>query len=258
MNLFFIFLTTIYFFISFFKRKIFIKNIGKRDLVLDIGSGDKPFWRADVIVDKYLKDDQQRHSGSMLYDKNKIFVEGDVERLPFKDKTFDFVICAHLLEHVENPDKALSEIIRVAKKGYIEVPFGIVDLFAPFPPHLWFCDYRDRTLAFYQKEKKKNFFIQQTETFGKKFFFHPLLQYLLSKEYRSVFITLYWKNNLKYKVIRVKDPYIYTYSEEVKHEKGLAEKLNFLLYKLTYLIMTRLFYKPKKLKLEFILKRKSE
>lgn len=255
MNIVFTFLTTVYFFISFFKRKIFIKNISENDLVLDIGSGDKPFWRADVIVDKYLTDDQQRHSGSMLYDKNKIFIEGDVENLPFKDKSFDFVICSHLLEHVENPDKAISEIVRVGKKGYIEVPFGIVDLLMPFPPHLWFCDYRDKTLVFYQKEKEKNFFIQQTETFGKQFFNNPLMQYLLAKNYTSIFVTLYWKNNLKYKVIRVRNPYRYRYNEKVKHTKGLSVKINFFIYKTIYEIMTRIFYKKKNIEIEKLLKR---
>src|SRR3989344_6715828 len=112
--------------ISFCERKIFVKNIGKNDLVLDLGSGDKPFWRADVIVDKYLEDDRQRSSGPVLLDKNKLFIKADVENLPFKDKVFDFVYCSHLLEHVENPVKAINEITRVAKKGYIEVPYAIV------------------------------------------------------------------------------------------------------------------------------------
>lgn len=47
----------------------------------------------------------------------------DVQDLPFKDNSFDTVYATHILEHVENPAKALHELIRVAKyQVYIEVP----------------------------------------------------------------------------------------------------------------------------------------
>ncbi|OGH43949.1 MAG: hypothetical protein A3J14_02025 [Candidatus Levybacteria bacterium RIFCSPLOWO2_02_FULL_37_18] len=237
---------------SFFKRKILVKNIGKDDLVLDVGSGDKPFWRADVIVDKYLQDDQQRHSGAVVNDKRKIFIEGDVERLPFKDKVFDFVFCSHLLEHVENPDMAIAELVRVAKRGYIEVPYAIVDLLMPFPPHLWFCFYKKDTLIFHQKEKEKNILIHDTERFGKIFYNSSLVQYLFAKDYKSIFITLYWRNNLKYSVTRVKNPYRYIYKEEL-HEKTLFIKISFVLYKIFYFFITGLLYKKKKIDIDKLL-----
>lgn len=252
MNLLFNLLSLIYSASSFFERKIFIKNIKKGDLVLDIGSGDKPFWRADVIVDKYLEDNQQRHSGAMVYDKRKIFIEGDVEKLPFKDKVFDFVFCSHLLEHVENPDKAIAELTRVAKRGYIEVPYGIVDLLKPFPPHLWFCDYKNNKLVFRQKEKEKNFLIDETERFGKIFYDNPLLQYLFAKDYKSIFITLYWENTLKYSIEKTKYPYKYVYKEEL-HKKNLLVKISFILYRIYYSFITSLFYIDKKINMNELL-----
>lgn len=254
MSYLFKFLTYYYSFVSFFQRKILIKNINENDLVLDVGSGDKPFWRADVIVDKFLEDDQQRHSGGMVYDKKKLFVEADVENLPFKDKVFDFVFCSHLLEHVENPDKAIKELTRVAKKGYIEVPYGIMDFFEPFPPHLWFCDFRDGVLYFMQKEKEKNFFIQNTEEFGKKFFWDPLFQYLLAKNQDKIFIELYWKNTLRYKVIRSSNHYRYVYKRDVGQVKSLITKIGFFFYKFIYSLINVLFYKKKKLSLNELLK----
>ena len=42
--------------------------------------------------------------------------------MPFADKTFDYAICSHVLEHVERPDTVIAELTRVAKAGYIEVP----------------------------------------------------------------------------------------------------------------------------------------
>ena len=41
---------------------------------------------------------------------------------PFKDKELDFVICSHTLEDVRDPLWVCSEIIRVGKRGYIEIP----------------------------------------------------------------------------------------------------------------------------------------
>lgn len=255
MSLIFKILVFVYSFISFFERKVFIKNVKRDDLVMDVGSGDKPFWRADVIVDKYLDDDQQRHSGAMVYDRRKLFVKADVEDLPFKDKVFDFVFCSHLLEHVENPDKAIKELTRVAKRGYIEVPNGIVDLLRPFPPHLWFCDYKDGVLTFMQKEKIKNFFIQNTENFGKNFFENPLFQYMLTKEQNKSFIELYWENKIKFKVIHSENPYKYIYSKDVGQKKNMITTITAIIYKLFYLFIGVLFYKKKDIDLRSLIKK---
>ncbi len=48
---------------------------------------------------------------------NVRFVKGNAEKLPFENNYFDRVVCADVLEHVPNPEKAVSEIARVAKKG---------------------------------------------------------------------------------------------------------------------------------------------
>ena len=41
----------------------------------------------------------------------------DVQNLPFKDNEFDAVICNHVLEHVDDDARAMSEILRVMKPG---------------------------------------------------------------------------------------------------------------------------------------------
>ena len=44
-------------------------------------------------------------------------VKADILDLPFADESFDVVICNHVLEHIEDDRKAMSELYRVMKKG---------------------------------------------------------------------------------------------------------------------------------------------
>ena len=52
-------------------------------------------------------------------------VKADILDLPFPDETFDVVICNHVLEHIVDDQKAMSELFRVMKKqswGIVQVP----------------------------------------------------------------------------------------------------------------------------------------
>ena len=43
--------------------------------------------------------------------------QGDIEALPFDNESFDVVLVAHVLEHLPDPSRALSEIFRVLRPG---------------------------------------------------------------------------------------------------------------------------------------------
>jgi ubiquinone/menaquinone biosynthesis C-methylase UbiE len=45
--------------------------------------------------------------------------EGNIYKLPYKNNQFDLVLCTEVLEHLEDPDKALKELKRVTKKYVI-------------------------------------------------------------------------------------------------------------------------------------------
>lgn len=71
------------------------------------------------------------------------YLEADIEALPFKDKSFDYVVTTHTLEHVQNLPKAVSELRRVAKKGLVIVvpkqrPYKYTfSLHSQFFPYRW-------------------------------------------------------------------------------------------------------------------------
>lgn len=72
-----------------------------------------------------------------------LFKTGNIENLPFKDKSFDVVITTHTLEHVKNLDLSVSEIERVAKERVIIVvprqrPYKYTfSLHTQFFPYKW-------------------------------------------------------------------------------------------------------------------------
>lgn len=44
-------------------------------------------------------------------------VKADICNLPFENNSFDIVFCNHVLEHIEDDNKAMSELFRVLKPG---------------------------------------------------------------------------------------------------------------------------------------------
>lgn len=115
---------------EFFKQKM-IKIFTEKKLIVDIGGGlrvdstranrqeDKNAW-----LDEYLNKVEYKIL-DRVPDYNPDIV-GDVQSLPFADASVDAVICIAVLEHVEEPQKAMKEIYRVLKPGgycYVYVPF---------------------------------------------------------------------------------------------------------------------------------------
>jgi SAM-dependent methyltransferase len=102
--------------------------------VLDVGSGDNPHPRADTLVDNNLTDE---HRWGPLREPERVILV-DARSLPFLDKEFDVVLCAHCIEHCEEPEEVVQEITRVGRRGILEVPTPYLDVwFQPSDQHRW-------------------------------------------------------------------------------------------------------------------------
>jgi len=133
-----------------FRKFIRLLSIPRSQLVLDVGSGDGPFARANILCDKYISDTVNR-IGPILIDRP--FVAGDIMALPFRDKAFDYVYCSHVLEHVDEPERALKELMRIGRRGFIETPSEFLEKLKCSPGHRWYVSIRGRTLIFQEKER---------------------------------------------------------------------------------------------------------
>ena len=63
---------------------------------------------------------------------------GDVHRLPWPDGHFGAVVASHVLEHVDDPDAALTELRRVADEVFVIVPKWWAPHTWLHPGHQWF------------------------------------------------------------------------------------------------------------------------
>jgi ubiquinone/menaquinone biosynthesis C-methylase UbiE len=72
--------------------------------------------------------------------------EAAVERLPFPDRAFDTVVCAHTLEHVQELEAAIRELRRVTARRLIIVVPRQRPYQYTFDLHLHFFPYRSSLL----------------------------------------------------------------------------------------------------------------
>jgi ubiquinone/menaquinone biosynthesis C-methylase UbiE len=67
--------------------------------------------------DNYLQTDIVDRRNSRLLDHNVSFEIADVCDLHFSDNSFDRIVVTCVIQHVENPEKAFKELLRVLKPG---------------------------------------------------------------------------------------------------------------------------------------------
>lgn len=87
--------------------------------ILDAGCG-RGYW-LNLLAGKT----DLEITGCDLYDEVKLnrgkYFRAGIENLPFADRAFDIVTCHHTIEHLPDPEKAISELKRVAARQLIIV-----------------------------------------------------------------------------------------------------------------------------------------
>lgn len=107
-----------------------IRNLSKNNTCLDLGCGTGFF--SIILVNHNFKvyaldpDQLSLKEAKELYPDSGInFINGSAENIPLADDFVDFLVCSEVLEHVNDLEQSLNEIIRVSKNGakfFITVP----------------------------------------------------------------------------------------------------------------------------------------
>jgi Methyltransferase domain len=134
-------------------------------LVLDVGGWARPLSRADWVLDLQPFETRGLYGrdgdpGSERFSA-ETWVRRDMcarEPWPFADDRFDFAVCAHTLEDVRDPVWVCSELSRVARAGYVEVPavaeemtLGVQGPWVGWGHHHWLCFAEDGGLTVVMK-----------------------------------------------------------------------------------------------------------
>lgn len=148
-------------------RQAIAARLQEDDLVLDVGGWGDPFERADWVIDLLPYETRGYYARRGWTEPGprppERFTEGtwvtrnicDRAPWPFDDEQFDFVVCSHTLEDVYDPMWVCSEINRIGKAGYIEVPsrleeqsWGVEGPFVGYAHHHWLVDVDDSHIEF--------------------------------------------------------------------------------------------------------------
>jgi len=160
---------------SFRYYSLLIKSYLKNGVVLDLGCAHG-YLLGFLENDKYTKKGIDISDYALKIAKSNnpegTFVQGNVEDLSsFKKESVDLVISKYVLEHLNNPDKAISEVNSVLKeKGYFifSVP-NTSSVFRLRKGENWIGD-RDKThLSVFTPEKWEELLVKNGFTIVKSF-----------------------------------------------------------------------------------------
>ena len=195
-------------------------------LVLEVGSGGNPYARANVLLDAY-ENTRERHWVPLKSDRPTVL--GFVENLPFKDKSFDFVIASHVFEHSTDPERFLCELQRVAKAGYIEVPDAFMERINPYRDHRLEVTVRQGKLVIRKKPKSTvdetlvELYSNQAKSYiaGQLIPAHPF----------AFHVRYYWEDHIDFEVINPEvdaawpSPIDVAATSNVRSKKSFRQKL---------------------------------
>lgn len=148
-----------------------LAGLSPDDVVLDIGGWARPFNRANFVLDAepfatrgYYGAASPAQGGPHEVFSDATWLQRDIcehTPIPFADKSIDFVTCSHVLEDIRDPLWVCSEMIRVAKRGYIEVPSRLAESSRGVEPnqvgwshHRWLVDIERNAITFLMKYHK--------------------------------------------------------------------------------------------------------
>lgn len=186
--------------------------------ILDIGGWFAPCTLATHMVDLMPFSTMNvagSYGGGALKVNPETYLQidlGAVERLPFKDKEFDFVICRHTLEDLKDPIRVCREIVRVGKAGYIETPHRVYESTKGVERHWWAGHYHHRWFVEVEGNKIIFQFKPHNLNSSSAFTWRVLPWQKVREEFKNTY--LLWENSFEFE-----ERLIFEYSDTKKNLK---------------------------------------
>ena len=171
--------------------------------ILDIGCNLAAVEYAQTVAD--IED-----FSKFYQEKNKEFILIKNKTLPFKDSEFDFVYASHVIEHIDDVSFFISELKRISKQGYIELPSVLEDNLVlsknSSEDHKWMFKFDD---------VEKILLVEKKKELIEPFITHGVLFETLRKNFRSsLVLELLWENEINYEfrnfTVEAKKSYFFT------------------------------------------------
>ena len=194
------------------------------DLVLEVGAGGNIYPRANVLLDAE-ENSKERLENNLIVDRPLVL--GLCEKLPFKTNSFDFIIASHVLEHTDEPEMFLNELMRVGKAGYIETPDGWFEKMCAFTYHRLECTDLNGCLTIEKKEKWKSGIL--SNVWDLKLSKSKSFAKLLRKNPDLNHMRYYWKGDINYNVVNPEVDASWEYPAEINDVKFKHTFINALL-----------------------------
>jgi hypothetical protein len=157
-----------------------MNRIEKHGRCIDIGCGSGP-KRPAPDYDMYC-DVIAPRPGVILPEP---YVQCAMEDMScFKDKEFDYARCHHVAEHVVDPDRAMSELQRIARSGVINTPPAQAEMQFGRKDHNWYV-FIDRGRLLFIEKWHKSLGIPR-----------PVTRCELNQDF-------YWQDSFEWQVVRV-------------------------------------------------------
>ncbi len=97
---------------KFFEQKL--KELARENYILDVGGGH-PFQKRMAKYRNLFTG--RRYETLDISSQYNPTIVGDIHNLPLENESVDAILCKSVLEHLQEPKKAIEEMWRVLKKG---------------------------------------------------------------------------------------------------------------------------------------------
>ena len=123
---------------------------------IDIGCGPRPRAGYDVYTDIYMHKNVRNKP-----EISNRFVKTPMEDMKmFKNKEFDYAYSHHVIEHVQDPNKACAEMVRIAKAGILYFPSVEIEILCGRDDHKWMIFQPKPNHLLFIKKRFKSFYGQ--------------------------------------------------------------------------------------------------